>query len=65
VPPLSGSYRPPLPERPLAAFAADKQTVRFRPKPALFYSPHPNPRTGWFDAFARWIGMHGMLKPAP
>lgn len=20
--------------------------------------------TGWFDAFARWIGMHGMLKPA-
>lgn len=20
--------------------------------------------TGWFDAFVRWIGMHGMLKPA-
>jgi len=20
--------------------------------------------TGWFDAFTRWIGMHGMLKPA-
>jgi acetyl esterase/lipase len=21
--------------------------------------------TGWFDAFVRWIGMHGMLKPKP
>lgn len=20
--------------------------------------------TGWFDAFVRWLGMHGMLKPA-
>jgi acetyl esterase/lipase len=20
--------------------------------------------TGWFDAFARWLGMHGYLKPA-
>lgn len=20
--------------------------------------------TGWFDAFARWMGMHGLLKPA-
>jgi len=20
--------------------------------------------TGWFDAFARWLGMHGLLKPA-
>jgi len=20
--------------------------------------------TGWFDAFTRWLGMHGMLKPA-
>jgi hypothetical protein len=19
--------------------------------------------TGWFDAFARWLGMHGYLKP--
>jgi acetyl esterase/lipase len=21
--------------------------------------------TGWFDAYVRWIGMHGMLKPKP
>lgn len=21
--------------------------------------------TGWFDAYLRWIGMHGMLKPKP
>jgi acetyl esterase/lipase len=21
--------------------------------------------TGWFEAFARWIGMHGLLKPTP
>jgi hypothetical protein len=20
--------------------------------------------TGWFDAFARWLDMHGYLKPA-
>ena len=20
--------------------------------------------TGWFDAFTRWLGMHGMIKPA-
>jgi hypothetical protein len=19
--------------------------------------------TGWFDAFSRWLGMHGYLKP--
>ena len=26
--------------------------------------PKETTSTGWFDAFARWIGMHGMLKPA-
>jgi hypothetical protein len=20
--------------------------------------------TGWFDAFVRWLGMHGLLTPA-
>lgn len=25
--------------------------------------PKETTSTGWFDAFARWIGMHGMLKP--
>jgi acetyl esterase/lipase len=24
----------------------------------------PTTSTGWFDAFARWLGMHGYLKPA-
>lgn len=24
----------------------------------------PTTSTGWFEAFARWLGMHGMLKPA-
>ena len=26
--------------------------------------PKTTTSTGWFDAFARWLGMHGMLKPA-
>jgi acetyl esterase/lipase len=26
--------------------------------------PKETTSTGWFDAFVRWIGMHGMLKPA-
>ncbi len=26
--------------------------------------PKPTTSTGWFDAFARWMGMHGLLKPA-
>ena len=26
--------------------------------------PKPTTSTGWFEAFARWLGMHGMLKPA-
>ena len=26
--------------------------------------PKETTSTGWFDAFARWIGMHGMLSPA-
>ena len=25
--------------------------------------PKETTSTGWFDAFARWLGMHGMLKP--
>lgn len=25
--------------------------------------PKGTTSTGWFDAFARWLGMHGMLKP--
>jgi len=25
--------------------------------------PKTTTSTGWFDAFVRWIGMHGMLKP--
>ena len=25
--------------------------------------PKPTTSTGWFDAFVRWIDMHGMLKP--
>ena len=27
--------------------------------------PKETTSTGWFEAFARWLGMHGMLKPAP
>ena len=26
--------------------------------------PKETTSTGWFDAFVRWLGMHGMLKPA-
>jgi acetyl esterase/lipase len=26
--------------------------------------PKETTSTGWFDAFVRWIGMHGMLKPS-
>jgi acetyl esterase/lipase len=26
--------------------------------------PKDTTSTGWFDAFVRWLGMHGMLKPA-
>ena len=26
--------------------------------------PEGTTRTGWFDEFVRWLGMHGMLKPA-
>ena len=26
--------------------------------------PKETTSTGWFDAFSRWLGMHGMLKPA-
>jgi acetyl esterase/lipase len=26
--------------------------------------PKETTSTGWFDSFARWLGMHGMLKPA-
>jgi acetyl esterase/lipase len=26
--------------------------------------PKPTTSTGWFDAFARWLDMHGWLKPA-
>jgi len=26
--------------------------------------PKETTSTGWFDAFVRWIGMHGMLEPA-
>jgi hypothetical protein len=25
--------------------------------------PKETTSTGWFDAFVRWLGMHGMLKP--
>ena len=25
--------------------------------------PKTTTSTGWFDAYVRWIGMHGMLKP--
>jgi hypothetical protein len=27
--------------------------------------PKETTSTGWFDAFVRWIGMHGMLKGEP
>lgn len=27
--------------------------------------PKSTTSTGWFDAYLRWIGMHGMLKPKP
>lgn len=27
--------------------------------------PKTTTSTGWFDAYARWLGMHGMLKPKP
>ena len=27
--------------------------------------PKTTTSTGWFDAFVSWLGMHGMLKPAP
>jgi acetyl esterase/lipase len=27
--------------------------------------PKTTTSTGWFDAFARWLAMHGYLKPAP
>ncbi|CAN5147313.1 alpha/beta hydrolase [soil metagenome] len=27
--------------------------------------PKTTTSTGWFDAYLRWIGMHGMLKPGP
>jgi len=27
--------------------------------------PKETTSTGWFDAFVRWLGMHGMLAPAP
>ena len=27
--------------------------------------PKTTTSTGWFDAYVRWIGMHGMLKPKP
>jgi len=26
--------------------------------------PKETTSTGWFEEFARWLGMHGMLKPA-
>jgi acetyl esterase/lipase len=26
--------------------------------------PKETTSTGWFDSYVRWIGMHGMLKPA-
>jgi hypothetical protein len=26
--------------------------------------PKETTSTGWFDAFARWMAMHGWLKPA-
>ena len=26
--------------------------------------PKETTSTGWFDAFVRWLGMHGMLKPS-
>ena len=26
--------------------------------------PKETTSTGWFDAFVRWIGMHGLLSPA-
>ena len=26
--------------------------------------PKETTSTGWFDAFVRWIGMHGFLRPA-
>jgi len=26
--------------------------------------PKETTSTGWFDAYARWLGMHGLLKPA-
>jgi hypothetical protein len=25
--------------------------------------PKTTTSTGWFDAFVRWLGMHGMLTP--
>jgi hypothetical protein len=27
--------------------------------------PKTTTSTGWFDAFTRWLDMHGMLKPKP
>jgi hypothetical protein len=27
--------------------------------------PKETTSTGWFEEFARWLAMHGMLKPAP
>jgi acetyl esterase/lipase len=27
--------------------------------------PKTTTSTGWFEAFSQWLGMHGMLKPAP
>ncbi len=27
--------------------------------------PKETTSTGWFDAFVKWLGMHGYLKPKP
>jgi acetyl esterase/lipase len=27
--------------------------------------PKPTTSTGWFDAFTRWLAMHGFLQPSP
>ena len=62
---------PGLPFEPLAVGA--QPAARKRPVEFHLYEqgghgfgmyPKETTSTGWFDAFVRWMGMHGMLKPA-
>ncbi|HEU4712542.1 MAG TPA: hypothetical protein VFS76_13300 [Pyrinomonadaceae bacterium] len=54
----------------MASSIAGRQ--RNTPSNSIFYEqgghgfgmyPKETTSTGWFEAFVRWIGMHGMLKP--